>query len=74
MKPWGERIALPISLLAALLAVYAIAFSLRMGMLDKLCHEHGYTEARARWNFSGYCRERGQNVPLQEIKNNREQK
>jgi hypothetical protein len=51
----SRRLALIVSTFAALLAVYTIAFSLRMGYADKYCRDHGYTEARATWGFKMNC-------------------
>jgi hypothetical protein len=51
----SRRLVLITSTFAALLAVYTIAFSLRMGYADKYCRDHGYTEARATWSFKMNC-------------------
>jgi hypothetical protein len=50
----GRRLALIASVFAALLSVYTIAFSLRMGYADRECRAQ-HAEARAKWDFTMTC-------------------
>lgn len=50
----GRRLALIASAVAALLSVYTIAFSLRMGYADRECRAQ-HAQAHARWDFTMKC-------------------